>query len=286
MTASIAAAKTAAIEPSLTLVIFAPSWRLLRLSRSCRSGHAVRTSEVSPAVAPASIARVAHPERYRPRELMLHPAPRVNAPIIVTSLHRQRRMFNLRPTLPFRLLRPPTSFASVSRACIPGISDTAHRPHRGRGALSNSPARRRTLWVARVATTSLPSLRKANRMQIQINTDHNIEGREALAAHVQGIVEGAMKRLTEHITRLEVHLSDENADKSNLHDKRCMIEARVQGRPPIAVTDHAATIHQAVEGAAEKLTRAIESALGRAARSVHGGGRAAASASGEGEIDP
>ena len=31
-------------------------------------------------------------------------------------------------------------------------------------------------------------------MQIQINTDHNIEGHEALAAQVSGVVENALSR--------------------------------------------------------------------------------------------
>lgn len=105
-------------------------------------------------------------------------------------------------------------------------------------------------------------------MQIQINTDHNIEGREALTAHVHGVVEDALQRFGEHITRAEVHLSDENADKSSQHDKRCMIEVRIQGRPPVAVTHHAGSLHQAVDGAADKVARLIDSALGRAARPV------------------
>jgi len=50
-------------------------------------------------------------------------------------------------------------------------------------------------------------------MQVQINTDHNIEGREALAAYVSGVVEAALSRISDHITRVEVHLSDENSDK-------------------------------------------------------------------------
>jgi len=45
-------------------------------------------------------------------------------------------------------------------------------------------------------------------MQIQVNTDHNIDGHEALAAHVSGLVESALDRASEYITRVEVHLSD------------------------------------------------------------------------------
>jgi ribosome-associated translation inhibitor RaiA len=96
-------------------------------------------------------------------------------------------------------------------------------------------------------------------MQIQINTDHNIEGHEALAAQVRGIVEGALRRISDHITRVEVHLSSE----SSQHDNRCMMEARLEGRQPIAVTHRAATLDQAVDGAADKLARLIESTLGR-----------------------
>ena len=101
-------------------------------------------------------------------------------------------------------------------------------------------------------------------MQIQINTDRNIEGDEALAARVSGVVEGALSRMSDHITRVEVHLSDESSDKkSGNDDMRCMMEARLEGRQPIAVTDQAATLDQAVDGAADKLARLIESTLGR-----------------------
>jgi hypothetical protein len=41
------------------------------------------------------------------------------------------------------------------------------------------------------------------------------------------------------------------------------MEARLEGRQPIAVTHQAATMDQAVNGAAEKLTGAIESIIGR-----------------------
>jgi ribosome-associated translation inhibitor RaiA len=100
-------------------------------------------------------------------------------------------------------------------------------------------------------------------MQIQINTDHSIEGHEALAAQVSGVVESALSRFGDHITRVEVHLSDESGHKSSQNDKRCMMEARLEGHQPIAVTHHAATLDQAVDGAADKLVRLIESTLGR-----------------------
>jgi ribosome-associated translation inhibitor RaiA len=102
-------------------------------------------------------------------------------------------------------------------------------------------------------------------MQIQINTDDNIEGREEFADQIKGVVESALERFSDRITRVEVHLSDENGRKSGQDDKRCMMEARVAGRQPTAVTHQAATLDQAVDGAAEKLKRSLESTLERLA---------------------
>ena len=100
-------------------------------------------------------------------------------------------------------------------------------------------------------------------MQIQINTDHNIEGREALSAHIREVVERALDRSSEHITRVEVHVADENGPKSGPKDMRCTMEARLEHQQPIAVTFDAATLHQAVDGAADKLARLVEHTLGR-----------------------
>ena len=72
-----------------------------------------------------------------------------------------------------------------------------------------------------------------------------------------------LDRFSQHITRIEVHLSDENADKSGESDKRCLIEARLEGRQPEVASDQAATIEGAYSGAAKKLQRALETTLGR-----------------------
>ncbi|MDA8413043.1 MAG: HPF/RaiA family ribosome-associated protein [Desulfobacteraceae bacterium] len=101
-------------------------------------------------------------------------------------------------------------------------------------------------------------------MQIHINTDRNIEGREALAAHISSEIEQALSRFNEKITRVEVHLSDENSDKKGgKDDLKCVMEARLEGRQPLAATHQATTLEQAFNGAADKLTRLIESTLGR-----------------------
>lgn len=100
-------------------------------------------------------------------------------------------------------------------------------------------------------------------MQIQINTDHNIEGHQDLIAEFSGKVENALSRFSTHITLVEVHLSDESSRRKTPLDKRCMMEARLEGRQPIAVTHEAETLNQAIDGASDKLAKLIESTLER-----------------------
>lgn len=101
-------------------------------------------------------------------------------------------------------------------------------------------------------------------MQIQMNTDGNIDGHAAMAADVSRTVERSLNRFSDRITRVEIHLSDENSDKKVGNDDMCcVLEARLAGHQPVAVTNHADTMNQAVDGAADKLTSLIESTLGR-----------------------
>ena len=100
-------------------------------------------------------------------------------------------------------------------------------------------------------------------MKIQVNTDHSIEDREGLARRAETVVEEILGHLATHISRIEVHVSDENGDKGGEHDKRCMMEARLDGHPPIAVAHEAQTFDQAIEGAVHKLKRSLDHTLGR-----------------------
>lgn len=101
-------------------------------------------------------------------------------------------------------------------------------------------------------------------MHIQVNTDRNIHATSELIASVNSTVEHTLGRFSGDITRVEVHLSDENGHKQDgSADIRCLMEARLQGRQPVAVTHQATTVDQATDGAAEKLSRLIGSTLGR-----------------------
>jgi ribosome-associated translation inhibitor RaiA len=115
-------------------------------------------------------------------------------------------------------------------------------------------------------------------MQIQIDTDNTIERHEPLTRHVESVVKDTLSRFSDQITRVVVHLSQTNDSRSSSGDHRCMMEGRVEGHPPIAVSDHAASLHQAIHGAAEKLKRSIDSTLGRINDSAKGSGNLAEAA--------
>ncbi len=100
-------------------------------------------------------------------------------------------------------------------------------------------------------------------MQVQINTDDNVEGRDALARLVEAEVDATLGRFGGRLTRMEVHLSDENAGRAGAADKRCLMEARPAGRQPVAVTHQAATLEEAYGGAAKKLRKLLEGTFGR-----------------------
>ncbi|HUF60312.1 MAG TPA: HPF/RaiA family ribosome-associated protein [Actinomycetota bacterium] len=103
-------------------------------------------------------------------------------------------------------------------------------------------------------------------MKVQINTDSNIEGHEEMTQQVEAALGAAVGRFIDQITRVEVHLSDLNSHKFGADDKRCLLEARLAGRRPTAVSHQAATVQEAIEGAADKLKNNLESTLGRLGR--------------------
>jgi ribosome-associated translation inhibitor RaiA len=98
-------------------------------------------------------------------------------------------------------------------------------------------------------------------MQILVNSDNHIKNADSPT--VRSIVGAAVDRFETRITRLEVHLSDTNGPKHGENEKRAVIEARVGGLRPIAVSHEAPTLLEAIEGASNKLERALDHTLGR-----------------------
>ena len=101
-------------------------------------------------------------------------------------------------------------------------------------------------------------------MQVQLNKDGNIQIDEDIVSRLEGELESALERFADRITRVEIHLGDENAAKGGDADKRCLLEARVAGQQPIAVTHPAGSVKEAFDGAVDRLQKLLDSRLGRA----------------------
>jgi len=100
-------------------------------------------------------------------------------------------------------------------------------------------------------------------MIIQFNTDNNINGGERLNEYFETTISESLNRFNSQITRVVVHLADENSSKEGQNDKRCTLEARLEGLQPIAVTSNENTIEQAVKSALDKLKSAMDTAIGK-----------------------
>ena len=100
-------------------------------------------------------------------------------------------------------------------------------------------------------------------MTIQINTDKTlIVDKRSNDFFISQITE-ALQRFESHITRIEVHLKDENGKKDGFNNISCLLEARLEGKQPIAITNQADTIELAITGAIDKIKTAIETILGK-----------------------
>jgi Sigma 54 modulation protein / S30EA ribosomal protein len=101
-------------------------------------------------------------------------------------------------------------------------------------------------------------------MQIRVEADDHIHSSDDLVARIEGVVEGALGRLSERVASVAVQLSDLHSHKPGERDMCCRMEARAGGLAPIEVSHEAATLTEAIHAAASKLERALEHALAEA----------------------
>lgn len=115
-------------------------------------------------------------------------------------------------------------------------------------------------------------------MAIRINPG-NLRSSAAIAAWTERKVRAALRRFAARITRVEVHFADLNGPKEGKTDLRCAMEARFNGRKPLAVEHRAEDLYSAIDGAARRLrtamTRAVDRVSSRARRTAQSRARAA-----------
>jgi hypothetical protein len=100
-------------------------------------------------------------------------------------------------------------------------------------------------------------------MQIQVNSDKNIEVDSQFGAFVRGEAGRALGRFKDRLTRVEFYLSDVNGPRFGTQDKRCLLEARPARHRPLVVRATAATVDSAVRISLSKLRNALETLFAR-----------------------
>jgi len=101
-------------------------------------------------------------------------------------------------------------------------------------------------------------------MQIQVNTDNFIHGDERVIEVAELAVSNDLEHMSDRLTRVEVHLKDQNADKHGPDHILCTMEARPRGKGPLSAHHEAADIQAALKGAAKKLRTRLTSEFGKA----------------------
>jgi ribosome-associated translation inhibitor RaiA len=100
-------------------------------------------------------------------------------------------------------------------------------------------------------------------MQVLVNHDNHVQLAAETSERLSRTIEDSLSQFADRITRVEMHLGDENGGKHGNADKRCMLEARMSHIQPIAVTHQAESLQLAIDGALDKLGNAIGHAIGK-----------------------
>ncbi len=100
-------------------------------------------------------------------------------------------------------------------------------------------------------------------MHIEISYQ-NIDHSDAVDDHVTTHLQDRLARFAERLTRVEVHLGDDNAHKAGPNDKRCMIEARAAHHEPLIAEAHHGDLYAAINEATNKIMRVLDKKFSKA----------------------
>lgn len=95
-------------------------------------------------------------------------------------------------------------------------------------------------------------------MKVQLNTDNQVQGNDAMAERVDAMATQYLQRFEQDLTRVEVYLSDASSGKSGSEDKHCSIEARLRNQQPIGVSHADESVEKALRGAFNKMVSRLD----------------------------
>lgn len=97
-------------------------------------------------------------------------------------------------------------------------------------------------------------------MKVEVSSDKPIA--ESLRGSVVDAVLAGLDHYVGRLTRAEVHLRNVDGSATG-KSPECRLEARPAGRDPVAVSQEAANVEDAVSGATAKMDRLLDSLFGR-----------------------
>ena len=95
-------------------------------------------------------------------------------------------------------------------------------------------------------------------MDIHTSTDNTIHGDLRVAEVAEMAVQNDLGHMADWLSRVDVHLKDQNGAKKGPANIRCTIEARPRGLSPMAAHADAEDIQKALKGAATKLRSRLQ----------------------------
>lgn len=98
-------------------------------------------------------------------------------------------------------------------------------------------------------------------MIITFNTDNNVQGGDAFIAPLRAILHQKFEKYMHKISKIKVHLTDENGSKKGVDDKRCLLEAHIDSMEPIVCMNVAATYEESLSGAIQHLKTSLNKKL-------------------------
>jgi len=100
-------------------------------------------------------------------------------------------------------------------------------------------------------------------MTILINADKILKVHEPFENQLKDRLSAELKRFSEYISEIELHITDENGIKTGSNDIKSVLEAHLKGMKSVVVTEKADTLDQSVNAAIDKIKDSLESAIGK-----------------------
>lgn len=102
-------------------------------------------------------------------------------------------------------------------------------------------------------------------MQIIINSDKQVDLKAEQTEQWQTEIASSLERFGDWITRVEVHLTDQNSQaKGGPDDIRCLMEARPASKQPVSIEVRSSSVDRAIREATNTLERRLSGILEKA----------------------